>query len=113
MKGVPGVGLAALLLLACCGEKKRAPAVDFVAYGDCRHQPNVHRKVAAAIAASGGKDFLVAGVPLDGAVEVGARGEVPAHQKDAPPKSPLFGQVPVPDRNPKKPLPVRKGVLKT
>ncbi|MBV8879354.1 MAG: metallophosphoesterase, partial [Planctomycetaceae bacterium] len=61
MRAAPAFALACWILLAGCGERKKAAPVDFVAYGDCRHQPKVHRKVAAAIAASGAKLFLVSG----------------------------------------------------
>ncbi|HVR83901.1 MAG TPA: metallophosphoesterase [Planctomycetota bacterium] len=61
MRGASGAGLAVLLLLAGCGEKKRPAPVDFVAYGDCRHHPQIHRKLASAMAASGAKLFLVTG----------------------------------------------------
>jgi len=52
---------AALLALAACGEKKRAAGLDFAAYGDCRHQPDVHRRIANSIAASGARFTLVTG----------------------------------------------------
>jgi len=57
----PVLAAAALLLFSGCGEKKRAAPVDFAAYGDCRHRPEVHRRIAAALAASGAKLFLVTG----------------------------------------------------
>jgi hypothetical protein len=55
----------ALLLLAGCSEKKLAAGLDFAAYGDCRHQPAVHRRVANSIAASGARFTLVTGDLVD------------------------------------------------
>jgi len=52
---------AALILLAGCAEKKRAAGLDFAAYGDCRHNSDVHRRIAGSIAASGAKFTLVSG----------------------------------------------------
>lgn len=52
---------AALLALAACGEKKRAAGLDFAAYGDCRHEPDIHRRVATRIASSGARFTLVTG----------------------------------------------------
>lgn len=60
MRGGPVLAFAARLL-AGCGEKKTAEPVDFAAYGDCRHQTMLHRKVAAALVSSGAKFFLVTG----------------------------------------------------
>ncbi len=51
----------ALLALAGCSEKKRAAGLDFAAYGDCRHNADVHRRIAASIAASGARFTLVTG----------------------------------------------------
>ena len=56
---------ALLALVAGCGEKKKAASLDFAAYGDCRHSPSVHRKVAASIAAADPKFTLVTGDLLD------------------------------------------------
>jgi hypothetical protein len=52
---------AALLLLAGCTEKKRAAGLDFAAYGDCRHNTEIHRRIANSITASGAKFTLVTG----------------------------------------------------
>ena len=52
---------AALLLLSACTEKKKAAGLDFAAYGDCRHNTDVHRKVAASMAAAGPQYVLVSG----------------------------------------------------
>ena len=52
---------AALLLLAGCTEKKRAAGLDFAAYGDCRHDTGIHRRIANSITASGAKFTLVTG----------------------------------------------------
>jgi Icc-related predicted phosphoesterase len=54
---------AALVLLALlgCAEKKKAVGLDFAAYGDCRHDPRVHRRIANSIAASGARFTLVTG----------------------------------------------------
>jgi len=89
---VKGASTAALvfLLLAGCGEKKRAAAVDFVAYGDCRHQPKVHRKVAAAMAASGGKLFLVTGDLTDAPDEEASWAEFRDIVKDVRAKGPYY-----------------------
>lgn len=61
MRAGRALAVASLMVLAGCGEKKKAATVDFAAYGDCRHQPEIHRKVAKALAASGAKFFLVTG----------------------------------------------------
>jgi hypothetical protein len=65
MKNLRWPALAAVLVLFSCSEKKRATAIDFVAYGDCRHQPKVHRRMAPHMAASGAKFFLVTGDLMD------------------------------------------------
>ncbi len=52
---------AALLLLVGCTEKKRAAGLDFAAYGDCRQNTKIHRRIADNIAASGAKFTLVTG----------------------------------------------------
>jgi hypothetical protein len=51
----------ALLALVGCSEKKRAAGLDFAAYGDCRHDSSVHRRIAGSIAASGARFTLVTG----------------------------------------------------
>ena len=51
----------AVLALAGCSEKKHAAGLDFAAYGDCRHDSTVHRKIADRIAASGARFTLVTG----------------------------------------------------
>jgi len=55
--------LSALILLTLtqCGEKVRAAGLDFAAYGDCRHNSAVHRRIANSIAASGARFTLVTG----------------------------------------------------
>ncbi|MBV8878583.1 MAG: metallophosphoesterase [Planctomycetaceae bacterium] len=59
----------ALLLLASCDRSRtppvRAAALDFAAYGDCRSQTDVHRKIARAIAAAGARYVLVSGDLVD------------------------------------------------
>lgn len=56
---------AALLALVACREKKKAASLDFAAYGDARHRPDIHRKVAASMAAADPKFILVTGDLLD------------------------------------------------
>lgn len=56
---------AALMMLAACGEKKRAAGLDFAAYGDCRHQRGVHQEIADTIASTGSKFVLVSGDLVD------------------------------------------------
>jgi acid phosphatase type 7 len=58
---------AAFLLLAACGEKKKAASFDFAAYGDCRHKTEVHRKIAKNMAAAAPKFVLVSGDLVDDA----------------------------------------------
>jgi hypothetical protein len=65
MKILRWAAAAALLALAACGEKKRAASLDFIAYGDCRHQSKTHRRMAPHMAASGAKFTLVTGDLLD------------------------------------------------
>jgi len=90
MKGTSGAALACLLLVAGCGEKTKAAAVDFAAYGDCRHQPKVHRKVAAAMAASGARLFLVTGDLTDAPDEEASWGEFRDIVKDVRAKGPYY-----------------------
>jgi acid phosphatase type 7 len=54
-----------LAVLAGCGEKKTASGIDFAAYGDARHEPKVHRRIASSIAASGAKYVAVTGDLVD------------------------------------------------
>ena len=55
-----------LLLLTSCGKKvSRAENLDFAAYGDCRHQVDIHRRIAKSIAASGARYVLVSGDLVD------------------------------------------------
>ncbi len=89
MRVVPVLALAALLLSGC-GEKKKAVPVDFAAYGDCRHQPKVHRKVAAAMASSGAKFFLVTGDLTDKPDEEAAWVEFRDIVKDVRSKGPYY-----------------------
>ncbi len=58
-------GLAILLVLASCKEHGRAAGLDFGAYGDCRHQPAVHRRIAGSLSGSGAKFVLVSGDLVD------------------------------------------------
>jgi len=51
----------AVLALLGCSERKKAAGLDFAAYGDCRHDTGVHRRIAASIAASGARFTLVTG----------------------------------------------------
>jgi len=101
MRGASGAALAVLLLLAGCGEKKKAAAVDFVAYGDCRHQPKVHRKVAAAMAASGGKLFLVTGDLCDAPDDEASWAEFRDIVKDVRAKGPYYCSLGDHDSGPK------------
>lgn len=64
-----------LLLLAGCGEKKRAAGLDFAAYGDCRHNAEIHRRIATSIAASGAKFTMVTGDLVEHAGEPAAWAE--------------------------------------
>ena len=59
--------LPGLLLLAACEKKQpvRAANLDFAAYGDCRHQTDVHTKIAKSIAAAGAAYVLVSGDLVD------------------------------------------------
>lgn len=54
-----------LLVLLGCSEKKKAAGLDFAAYGDCRHQTSVHRRIADSIAGSGARFTLVTGDLVD------------------------------------------------
>ncbi|HZE95536.1 MAG TPA: metallophosphoesterase [Planctomycetota bacterium] len=59
--------LVALLLLSGCEQKvpKCAAGLDFASYGDCRHQTDIHRKIAGSIVASGSRFTLVTGDLVD------------------------------------------------
>jgi len=62
------VSCAALVLLAACGRKEaagRAAGLDFAAYGDCRHQTDIHAKIATSIASAGAAFVLVSGDLVD------------------------------------------------
>jgi hypothetical protein len=41
--------LVVAVLAGCTGKKLPLPAFDIVVYGDCRHKPDVHRRIVAAI----------------------------------------------------------------
>ncbi len=59
---------AVVVLLAACGKKEpggRATHLDFAAYGDCRHQTDIHQKIATNIAAAGAAFVLVSGDLVD------------------------------------------------
>ena len=60
-----GRGAAWLAALSACGEKKRASGIDFAAYGDARHEPQVHRRIINSIATSGAKYVVVTGDLVD------------------------------------------------
>jgi hypothetical protein len=65
----PWVG-ALLLLLASCEKKEpkaapRASGLDFAAYGDSRHEVDVHRRIVQSIAGSGARYVLVTGDLVD------------------------------------------------
>lgn len=64
-----------LLLLAGCAEKKKAVGLDFASYGDCRHNNEVHRKIAGSIAASGAKFTMVTGDLVENAGDPAAWAE--------------------------------------
>lgn len=56
--------LGAVLLLglvAGCGARKRASALEFAAYGDCRTRTEIHRRLCREMVASGAKFTLVTG----------------------------------------------------
>src|SRR5512137_414069 len=61
---IPAALLAAVLP-ACTGEKPSLPAFDVVAYGDCRHKADVHRRIVANMAATKPKLVLVTGDLVD------------------------------------------------
>jgi 3',5'-cyclic AMP phosphodiesterase CpdA len=58
------IGLV-FLVLASCGERKRVATLDFAAYGDCRHQPEIHRRIAKSMALGNPRFVLVTGDLVD------------------------------------------------
>ena len=57
--------LIPLALLSCGGGDRPLPTFDAVAYGDCRHQTDVHRRIAAAIVRTRPAFVLVTGDLVD------------------------------------------------
>jgi hypothetical protein len=64
-----------VLLLAGCKEKKPVATLDFAAYGDCRHNTGVHRRIAGSIAATGAKFTMVTGDLVEAAGDPAAWAE--------------------------------------
>ncbi len=67
MNFLRGALLATLMAAVAggCSEKKRVGALDFAAYGDCRHQPKMHRQIVTTISAANPKFVLVSGDLVD------------------------------------------------
>jgi len=43
------IALALVVSTCACGRREPAPKLDFVLYGDCRHEDGVHRSICAAM----------------------------------------------------------------
>ncbi|HLY74036.1 MAG TPA: metallophosphoesterase [Planctomycetota bacterium] len=80
--------LAAIVLLVASCEKKEPNVVkvarnlDFAAYGDSRHEVEIHRRIAQSIARSGARYVLVTGDLVDSPDEPAAWGEFREITKD-------------------------------
>jgi 3',5'-cyclic AMP phosphodiesterase CpdA len=59
------LAVLALAALLGCAEDKPLPQFDIVAYGDCRHREQIHRRIAAAIVRTKPKAVLVTGDLVD------------------------------------------------